>query len=200
MSSTQIEDLATLPIQAKAEWISKTVTVEPPKYLPHTEYALQFALTAEVPVLATIILREANSLEYHRFWRSAASTHLVVRLAFFPYDWKHSDQVQINLTQHLPSQSGGVRVSAENGLLKHDPRQLVSAHSPGDFYFQTGAIQDLAAINLPIPLFAQILVLVLGDTESIRGRWRLKESAIAKLPSHHSFLKQGRSTGTSAAR
>lgn len=194
-SMDYLNGLTVLPVQAKCQWVSKTVATNPPQYIPHTEYAFYCELTAAVPVLATLILSDGRALIYQKFWRSAAYPQLALNLSFFPYDWHYSDEVQISLYQKVPSQGGGIWLSVCSESLKRDPRQAVVAHLAEAASIYTGTVIDLAGMNLSPPVQAQVIVLVKDDTESSHGRWRLRSSLSIDLPPYLSFLRQGRCSG-----
>lgn len=48
--------LARIPLTVESEWVSKTVTTDPPRYTPHTEWTLAIHLRADEPIRVVALL------------------------------------------------------------------------------------------------------------------------------------------------
>lgn len=49
-------ELTHVPIAVSVEWLSKTVTTDPPKLTPHEEWRLSITLVAQVAIRAAVML------------------------------------------------------------------------------------------------------------------------------------------------
>lgn len=184
-----IPGLTPLPVQISGRWEMKTVTTDPPQYIPHTEYSIVLDVECSELFLPVAMLIDAGRGRFARPWRSKARTALQLRLVFFPCDWKHSDQVQINFE--------GVCAFVDSSTLKQDPRSLTETSLIGQGHeASTGRIITVAAMLPDKQVSAQLLLILKSDTEPQKGRWALKSSAAANLPEPLRFLSTGQSAGT----
>jgi hypothetical protein len=191
-----VRGLTQTPVRAASRWVPKTVTTDPPRYIPHTEWSWQCELAADIPLLAVLLLDDGRWLRWVRVGRSSAETMLRVRLSFLPYDWKRSDQIIVSLYQSARGEGIGVQVSVCSALLKADPRRHAQICLPDGDGVRSGTVIDLAKVSAGEPIRARVMLVAAGDTESCRcGRWRLKRGIAVELPPPLGFLWQGRRSG-----
>jgi hypothetical protein len=119
-----------------------------------------------------------------------------IRISFFPYDWFHSDQVEVNLYQQVPFVGSGIHWGVHDRLLKEDPRQKVVTFLTEVCTLYTGSIINLAVVNTSPQLVCRLVLFAKKDTEASRGRWKIKRSLQANLPEKLVFLNKGRCGGT----
>jgi len=196
---TMLSGMAHEPVRViGCRWIPKTVTTDPPKYIPHTEYSWACELVGEVPLLAAQILEDENGLYWGRSGRSSAATALGIRLSFLPTAWNTSDKVLISLSQQDHSMLSYAQVIVDDALLKRDPRGFVRLDLSDGGLVQTGTLISIGTVNSQNPLSAGLVVVAQTDTESCRcSRWRIKRRIPVDLPFALSFLKTGRWAGFS---
>jgi len=181
-------NLTRLPVVVATRWIDKTVTTDPPRYTPHTEWALALTLTAETPLRVAVFIDRGRDRSWG-LWARAASTEIELSARFFPYDWAGSDDVQISFEWQ--------RTRVTDATLKSDPREVVRVTAPPAV--ETGDVFEVA--ELPVHGIAlRVLALVEGDTEDRRqDRWRIKPEFSPSLPETLVPLTSGTQTGVSRA-
>jgi hypothetical protein len=185
----EIAGLTHEPIRIVGSWIEKTVTTEPPRYVPHTEYALYFKLECDVEILLAVMLVDAGKGQFARSWRSAARREWNLRLSFFPMDWKRSDAVQVNFD--------GLYTNIDQASLKHNPRPLVtSPWLDGEHSVASGSILTAACVESWRRIECRVFTVAKLDTDANRGRWALKPVLGAALPEELRFLLSGATGGT----
>ena len=113
--------LTAVPIHVSAEWLSKTVTTDPPRYTPHDEWTLMLKIGAEVPLRVAVFLSQGARTSWGLHPDDPA-TEVDVPASFFPYDWTRSDDVQISF--------GWQRTAITDPELKTDPRGSVDVVAP----------------------------------------------------------------------
>jgi hypothetical protein len=183
---------------ARCRWILKTVTTDPPRYIPHTEYSWECELIGEIPLLAALLLGDGSGLHWGRSGRKSAATVLVIRLAFLPYDWKSSDELQINLSQRSRYELNSVRVAVHDASLKQNPSELVKLDLTDGGVVETGSLIRLATITSHQFISAGLVVAAQSDTESCRcSRWRIRRRIPVEPPFALSFLTTERRSGFS---
>jgi hypothetical protein len=176
----------------------KTFTTDPPRYISHTEYSWECELIGEVPILAALLLEDGSGLHWGRSGRKSAATALVIRLAFLPYGWKSSDELQINLSQRSCYESNSVRVAVHDASLKQNPSGLVKLDLTDGGVVETGSMIRAATIISQEFISAGLVVVAQSDTESCRGsRWRIRRRIPVETPFALSFLTTGRRSGFS---
>jgi hypothetical protein len=180
-----VSDLTRLPLAIETEWRSRTVTTDPPRYTPHEEWALGFALVASDPVRVVVFIDGPEEIA----WGLVASepeSATRVEVKFFPYDWSKSNDVQISFEWQ--------RRTVTDRTLKEDPRSAVTVVAPASA--TTGAV--IPVVELPShSLTLSLLALAEGDTEKRReGRWRLKPALADSLPTYGNALASGHQSGT----
>ena len=187
-NGSPIDDLMHVPVRVVASWIPKTVTTDPPKYVPHTEYALAWTFECAIPVLPVMMLANGQQGQFTKPWRSSAMQALQCRLSFSPGDWKTSQQVWINFE--------GLQIIVEDLNLKHDPRTHVRTELLGEQHIiETGCVVTLAAVDTESRIDASLLLVAKCDTDAKRGRWALKQSVGSHLPARLLFLLHGQCAG-----
>ncbi len=105
------DELEHLRLELSAEWSSKTVTTDPPRYIPHDEWRLTVQLAAESSFRLAHILKHRQQLSWG-LNRKVAAPRFTFAANFFPHDWKTSDRVQVS--------SGFRRVTVTDRALKED--------------------------------------------------------------------------------
>jgi hypothetical protein len=178
------ESLTRVPVALSGEWISKTVTTDPPRYTPHLEWRYLVSLHAPTPVRAVVLMRQGGALLWGLV---AAKPDAVVRLgiAFFAHDWTSSDAVQVSF--------GWQRATVVDAALKADPRSVVSAALPS----QETTGNEIPVLELPShDLHLATLVVVEADTERRRlDRWRIKSDFAEALAPDLAELTSGHQHG-----
>jgi hypothetical protein len=178
------DELEHLRLELSAEWSSKTVTTDPPRYIPHEEWCLTVQLAAESSFRVAHILRCEQQLSWGLSPKVPA-TRFTLAVNFFPHAWKTSDGVQINF--------GWRRVTVTDPALKEDPRTSVAVTLPATA--ETGSLVPVCEV----PEHG-ISVVVLGiasqDTEERRNdRWRVRPDLASHLPAGLEPLATGHQSG-----
>ena len=173
-----------VPITIEAEWRSKTVTTDPPRYTPHLEWVVGFTLTAAEPLRAAVFIEDAEEVAWGLV-ADNASKSLPVEIKFFPYDWTNSDDVQVSFAWQ--------RCRVTDRALKEDPREVVSVVASRRA--ETGVVVEVATLASHGLTFA-VLALAERDTERRReGRWRLKVEASELVDPQVEALASGHQSG-----
>lgn len=181
-------------------WIRKTVTTDPPRYIPHTEYSWVCELVGEVPILAALILENGAGLRWARSGRRSGAPELVVSLSFQPYDWNASDKVGITLSQPRGDGLSCVQVAVHDDTLKRDPCRFARFDLSEGGVAETGSLIRMGTITTTSreSVTVGLVVVALTDTESCRcGRWRVRRRIPLAPPVALSFLGTGRRAGFS---
>lgn len=178
------DELTHVPLEVSADWLPKTVTTEPPRYIPHTEWKLALKLKAARPVRAAVFLTRGRETAWGLRPHEAA-TEIELSASFFPYDWASSDEVQVNFEWKL--------AAVTDPALKSDPRDVVKVTVPTTS--ETGEVFQVAELpGHAITLAA--LAIVDRDTETRRlDRWRITPELATNLPEHLVPLTSGRQSG-----
>lgn len=177
--------LTHVPLGLASAWVSKVVTTDPPRYVPHDEWALNVELSCEVPVRTVTVVRHGPDVSWG-LNPAAPATELELAVKFFPHSWNTSDMVRINFHwQHT---------LVDDPQLKQDPPSSVFVTLPTQA--QTGRL--VSVCDLPAHDVAVLVVaLAQSDTEIQRmQRWRLRPRLADDLPSELDGLASGRQTGT----
>jgi hypothetical protein len=179
-----VPDLTQLPLAIDTEWLSKTVTTDPPRYTPHLEWTLRFALAATDPLRAVVFIQTPAEVTWGLMATDPANTPWL-EVKFFPYDWAKSDDVQISFEWQ--------RVAVTDRKLKEDPRTAATVVAPKEA--TTGVV--VPVVELPNHVLTlSLLALAEQDTENRReGRWRLKPALAHSLPSYGDALASGHQSG-----
>jgi hypothetical protein len=176
--------LARIPLQVDADWRGKTVTTDPPRYTPHTEWSLVIGLRTSTRIHAAVFL----SYGQETFWElhpSPAARAIELTVSFFPHDWMQSDEVQIAF--------GGPRINVTDRGLKHDPPKIVVVRTPREP--ETGVMVAVAEVPAH-GILLEVLALVELDIEPRRqDRWRVKPELRTGLPDRLAPLASGRQSG-----
>ena len=181
--------LKRVPMRLSATWIEKTVTTDPPRLIPHTEYALSFQVECEEPLLLVCMFSEGGRGIFSKDWRSKARSEYQLRLSFLPVDWRHSDAAQVNFD--------GMTFNVEHAAFKNDPRPFVSTDFLNDTTaLSSGTIVTLASIRAGSPIECQLIAIAKTETDAKRGRWSVKPALAADLPANLHFLMNGKASGT----
>jgi hypothetical protein len=176
------------------EWRPKTVATRSPIAGEHQEWSLFIDFTSEVPLLLTLVLRNADRLVYGRLHRANAQGDPSVRLTCFPHSWYDSDVVRVSLYQSGLTASAGVDLGVSDERLKADPRAVLMQEQPTEPLL-TGSVCRVAA-STRLGISAEVIVLAKADTENVRGRWRVRRrlgGALGDGP--YAFMLGGRTTG-----
>lgn len=188
---TELRTIAGLnhaPARITGSWVTKTVTTDPPRYVPHLEYALCFQVVSEEELLLVPMLLEDGQGQFAKTWRSKAKRESEFRVSFFPSDWRHSDKVHVHF--------GYSATCVEHRALKHDPRSLVRTDWLGSHSITSGSILTVASIDAGQRIEWRVFVVTKSDTVAKRGRWALKPSLAAELPKEMRFVLNGTTSGT----
>lgn len=176
--------LTRVPLQVSVDWLSKIVTIDPPRYTPHTEWSLALTLAASTPVRVAVFLRCGRETAWG-LSSNPASTEPTLRAEFFPHAWTRSDDVQINF--------GWQRITVTDAGLKHDPRTRVMVAAPPTV--ETGEVFTVAEVPAH-EIVLEALAIVEDDTERRRqDRWRIKPEFSATLSDSLIPLTSGRQSG-----
>jgi hypothetical protein len=183
-----VADLIRVPCALSIEWRSKTVTTDPPRYTPHTEWSLCVTLAAPTPVRVAVFISDGAQT----FWglepnEPAAETRVTAK--FFPANWNKSDEVGITL--------GWQRIAVTDAALKEDPRRAVTLLAPASV--TTGEI--FGVVELPAhDVRLASLAVAEEDTERRRlDRWRIKPGLAESLPRLALPLTSGKQNGIISA-
>lgn len=170
------------------DWVSKTVTTDAPRYVPHLEWRVEVNVLAPTPVRSVVVLRTPESWSWGLVDADPA-TDVRLRVDFFPRAWSASDVVHV--------QFGWQRAAVEDPSPKADPRAAVHLTFPKTA--NTGELVPVA--ELPEHrLDLAMLVIVDADTEHRRiGRWRVKPQLVDDLPPELAALARGHQHGTEGA-
>ena len=186
--SLVLDRLKHVPIRLAGSWGEKIVTTDPPRYVPHSEYAFSFQVESDEAILLVIMLRDGGKGQFARAWRSAARCEWELRLSFFPMDWRRSDAIQVNFE--------GLTTTIEHADAKRDPRPLVTTPLlDGKHVITSGSILTLACIDAGRQIEGRVLAVAKADTDAKRGRWALKPSLATNLPIELQFILSGATTG-----
>jgi len=178
------EDLTHFPLRLTTEWRSKIVTTEPPRYIPHTEWALALTLSAAGPIHVAVFLVVGRETAWG-LRPGPATQEMELGVSFFPYDWGRSDDVQVNFA--------GRRTQVTDPALKSDPRDIVKVTAPERA--ETGKVFQVAELP-PHAISLTVLPVAKEDTESRqRERWRIKQRFVASLPEPLAALTSGYQSG-----
>lgn len=178
------DGLTRIPLTVAPEWISKTVTTDPPRYTPHTEWTLAIHVRADVPIRVVALLAQPGGTAWG-LQPGAPTQELEMRALFSPYDWTNSDDVEINF--------GYQRIAVTDSALKLDPRHAVTVERAPSA--QTGAVTTVA--RLPAHAISlDVFAVTTEDTEARRlHRWRIKPALAPQLPEQLVPLTSGRQSG-----
>jgi hypothetical protein len=176
--------LTRVPLRASFEWIDKTVTTDPPRYAPHTEWSLAVRVTAPTRLRAVVLVICAGETSWGLV-DAAPSTDLGLRVAFSPHDWSTSDVVHVSFEWQ--------RAAVTDARLKEDPRNAVEVGlPPRPSSGEPIPVVELAAHDVELA----VLVLAEQDTESRRmDRWRIKPEFATGLPEDLVPLASGHQHG-----
>jgi hypothetical protein len=114
-------DLTRLPLAVSTEWLSKTVTTDPPRLTPHEEWRLAIRLAASVEFRVAVVLYSPAKGRWGLRPEHPASDAEIM-LHFFPHSWSSSDLVQINW--------GWQRITVTDPEMKLDPRAYATLLEP----------------------------------------------------------------------
>ena len=185
----EIAGLTHVPLRIAGSWVEKIVTTDPPRYVPHTEYALSFKVRCDEELLLALMLMDAGKCQFARRFRSTARPEWEPKLSFFPMDWKRSNEVQVNF--------GGLYTNVDSANLKHDPRSLVTSRwLDAEHSVASGFILTAACVESSRHIECRIFTVAKRDTDAKRGRWALKPVFAAALPDEMRFLLSGATGGT----
>jgi hypothetical protein len=178
------DELEHLRLELSAEWASKTVTTDPPRYIPHQEWRLMLQLTSTSPLRVIHVLRRAKQLSWG-LGPESPTTDLALAVDFFPQDWKSSDGVQINF--------GWRSMAVTDRSLKEDPHTQVAVTLPNAA--ETGRLVNVC--ELPAHgISVEMLVIAAGDTEPRRNdRWRVRPDLASHLPAGLEPVATGHQSG-----
>jgi hypothetical protein len=91
-----VTEFARLSVKISAEWRPKTVTTDPPKLIPHTEWALAVLLEAAAPI-RSVALTYLPSETLWGLQHDEASTRVELLLRFTPFAWSTSDTMHVGV-------------------------------------------------------------------------------------------------------
>ena len=179
--------LATLtrtPVRLVAQWRSKTVTTDPPRYTPHLEWDLILTISADIPIRVAALLEGPADTRWG-LSPDNPSTEMEVRAMFSPYAWARSDEVEVNF--------GFQWFAVTDPALKNDPRTVVDVVLPPmGTTAEAFAVARLQAHAITLTAVA----VAEADTQRRRGdRWRIDPRHGDELPVRLAPLMSGHQTG-----
>jgi hypothetical protein len=181
-------NLTHVPLRVSVDWLSKTVTTDPPRYTPHTEWSLALPLAASAPIHVAVFLRRGRDTAWG-LRPGPASAEVELRADFFPHDWTRSDDVQINF--------GWQRITVTDAALKSDPRGRVVVTTPQAA--ETGEVFAVAEVPAH-GIILEALVIVEDDTDHRRqDRWRITPEFSDSLTEELLPLTSGRQSGVTGS-
>ncbi len=184
----EIAGLRHVSMRVAGSWVEKTVTTDPPRYVPHTEYALVLRVECDVELLLAVMLVDAGKGQFGKQWRSAARCEWEIRLSFFPLDWRRTEAVRVNFE--------GLTTTVEHADLKSNLRPFVATRLVNvERIVASGSILTVASIDAGRRIDCSIVAVAKADTDSKRGRWALKPELSAGLPTAMRFLLSGATAG-----
>lgn len=177
--------LTRISARLSAEWISTTVTTDPPRLTPHDEWSLVVRVETAAPVRAVVLLYADGEMSWG-LSASGAQEQLDIPLKFHPSNWRTSDEVGLHF--------GWRRLSVVDPGLKIDPRGQSNSITETDA--ATGQIIPVCELRNH-PVTAALFVLAGDDTEQRRNdRWRVRPELTESLPTELSVLTTGQQSGT----
>jgi hypothetical protein len=176
--------LAHVAMSVSTEWMSKTVTTDPPRLTPHDEWRLVVRLqgAAAFRLAALVCSPERTSWGLkpgHGTIESEEAVH------FFPHSWSTSNAVQVNF--------GWRRLAVVDHDLKSDPRPHVTVVAPEAA--STGEVIRVCEVPRH-GITVAALALSVQDTENRRlERWRVRPALADVLPEGLDALASGHQSG-----
>jgi hypothetical protein len=116
-----VPGLTRLPLNLSADWISKTVTTDPPKLMPHEEWRLSLDIEAAAPIYAAVLWYLDDAVSWG-LWQYEPSERIQLPLHFFAHDWRTSDEMHLSF--------GWRRVTLTDARLKADPPHQTTVLAP----------------------------------------------------------------------
>jgi len=169
------------------EWTSTTVRSGGISGPLHDEWELTVRFECVVPFRAVVFMDSKRIRSYARDWARHARPVAELSVKFTPYDWEHTDDVQI--------MAGGAGITAafESASLKTDPVAATTVDvSPGAVGY-TG--DPLTVLRIPeVGASLGVLLIRSTDTKGDRTRWRVRDEHAGGL-GDFSFLSAGRRSG-----
>src|SRR3954451_22791619 len=90
------------------DWTSKAVRTGGPSGPVHDEWALSVRVRCDAPARAVAFL-DLDGIRWHaRDWARRAEHVAELGVSLIPYDWEHTEKVQINTAD------GGIRVQVDS--------------------------------------------------------------------------------------
>jgi len=177
-------ELTRQPVELSAEWVPKTVAIDPPRLTKHLEWGLRVDLATQVPVRRVGLMYLRGALSWS-LWRSDPTEQWSESVGFVPWNWATSDGVGVLYA--------GFRRWVADRELKEDPRPLVSVTLPP--LAATGEIIPLCEIPR-YDIVLAVLALAESDTQRRRHhRWRLRPALAECVPTEFAVLAEGHQTG-----
>jgi hypothetical protein len=178
-------ELTRLPVAVSAEWHSKAVTTDPPRYAEHLEWEARFTLAATEPLRVAALVAHGGETQW-ALGAQEPARELELSAKFHPWRWRTSDAVQINFE--------GRRIRVDDRALKQDARNVAVVTAPQ----QAPTCEVVPVLDLPAHGIAlAFIAFAEGDTEVRRlGRWRVDPAVTAQLAEHLAPLASGYQTGT----
>jgi len=177
-----------IPLTIDSQWQSKTVTTDPPTYVPHLEWVLGFTITAAEALRLAVVVESRTDVAWGLVSRDPSASPRV-EVKFLPYAWTKSDDVQVNFEWQ--------RVTVTDPQLKDDPRRVVAVVAPA----RAETASRIPVATLPSHgLTLAMILLAARDTEHRRqGRWRLKPELAEAIEPYGPVLASGHQAGTATA-
>lgn len=180
-----VRDLVRLPLNLSVDWISKTVTTDPPKLMPHEEWRLAVSIDAPSPIHAVVIWYVADEMTWG-CWQYEPSARIDLPLHFFPHAWNSSDEVALSF--------GWRRIGVSDARLKVDPVKETNVLAPSTA--ETGQTIPVCKLRND-PVTAAVFTVASEDTElRRRHRWRVLPELAEALPTDLLGLTSGHQSGT----
>jgi hypothetical protein len=169
------------------DWIPKVVRTGGPSGPLHEEWGLAIRVQCDAPARGVAFL-DLDGIRWHaRDWARRAARIAELRVSFQPYDWEHTDEVQIITT------AGGIRVGVESTALKVDPVGSTSVDVEVGTSGHTGV--PMSILRVPdVGVSLGVLLVSSTDTRADRTRWRVRDEHVDGL-GEFSFLAAGDRSG-----
>jgi hypothetical protein len=179
-----VPGLTRVPFNLSADWISKTVTINPPRLMPHEEWRLSLDIEAAAPIYAAVLWYLDDDVSWG-LWQYEPSERIQLRLHFFAYDWRTSDEMHLSF--------GWRRIILTDARLKADPPNQTTVLVPP--HGATGEIIPVCELRNH-PVTAAVFTVARDDAEPRRRhRWRVRPELTGDLPADLTALSSGHQSG-----
>ena len=169
------------------EWTQTVVRTGGPSGPRHDEWSLSIRVRCDTPARGMAFLDVDGRRWHERDWARRAERTAELRVSFQPYDWHHSDMVQII------TNGGGIQCGVESAALKLDPVASTRVDVEVGTSGLTGVPLSILGVQ-DVGASLGVLLLSSTDTKADRTRWRVRDEHIDSL-GEFSFLATGGRSG-----